>query len=193
MRRPYGCPVTSETTLTKLRHLRRWQPVPSPGERTLVINDIFQQHRIGMLRLALLLVDDQQTAEDVVQDAFSGFYRAYSQIVDPAKAVAYLRSAVLNNARSALRRRGTARAYVAPHPVNARSAESMAMLDFEHAAVVLALRELPPRQREILVLRYYEDLSEAEIADMTGLARGTVKSTASRGLDGLERILAARS
>lgn len=182
--------MTSDTTLTKLRQLRQWRPVAPPGERTQVINDLFHQHRVGMLRLAILLVDDQQTAEDVVQDAFSGVYRSYAGIVDPAKALSYLRSAVLNNARSALRRRGTARAYVAPHPVNARSAESMAMLDLEHAAVVVALGKLPPRQREILVLRYYEGMSEAEIAEMTGLAKGTVKSTASRGLDTLERILA---
>ena len=189
--RRYGSSVTSDTTLTKLRALRAWQPVPRPGDRTQVLNDIFSHHRVGMLRLAMLLVDDQQTAEDVVQDAFAGFYRSYAQIVDPAKALGYLRSAVLNNARSALRRRKTARAYVAPHPVTVRSAESMAMLDLEHAAVVLALRKLPPRQREILVLRYYEDLSEAEIAELTGLARGTVKSTASRGLEALERILAS--
>ncbi len=182
--------VTSDTTLTKLRQLRQWQPVVPPGERTQVINDLFSQHRVGMLRLAILLVDDQQSAEDVVQDAFAGVYRAYPGIVDPAKVLGYLRSAVLNNARSALRRRGTARAYVAPHAVSARSAESMAMLDLEHVAVVLALRELPPRQREILVLRYYEGLSEAEIAEMTGVVRGTVKSTASRGLDTLRRILA---
>ena len=183
--------MTSDTTLTKLRQLRRWEPTPLAGERTQVINDIFQVHRVGLLRLAMLLVDDQQSAEDVVQDAFAGFYRSYAQIIDPAKALTYLRSAVLNNARSALRRRRTARAYVPPHQVNARSAESLAMLDLEHAAVVLALRKLPSRQREILVLRYYEDLSEAEIADLTGLAGGTVKSTASRALTALERILAA--
>lgn len=182
--------MPDDTTLTKLRQLRRWQPVAPPDERTQALNDLYQQHRIGMLRLAILLVDDQQTAEDVVQDAYAGVYRSYANITDPAKALGYLRSAVLNTARSALRRRGTARAYVAPHPVNARSAESMAMLDLEHAAVVVALGKLPPRQREILVLRYYEGLSEAEIAEMTGLARGTVKSTASRGLDTLEHILA---
>ncbi len=181
-----------ETTLTRLRNLRRWEPAQAPGERTQALTDIFQQHRVGMLRLARLLVDDQQSAEDVVQDAFAGFYRAYAGLIDPAKAQTYLRSAVLNNARSALRRRRTARAYIPPHDVTARSAESMAMLDLEHQAVVNAIHELPDRQREVLVLRYYEDLSEAEITELTGLARGTVKSTASRALDALERILAAR-
>ncbi|PZS34376.1 MAG: SigE family RNA polymerase sigma factor [Pseudonocardiales bacterium] len=184
--------VEHETTLTRLRNLRRWEPAQAPGERTQALTDIFQQHRVGMLRLARLLVDDQQSAEDVVQDAFAGFYRAYAGLIDPAKAQTYLRSAVLNNARSALRRRRTARAYIPPHDVTARSAESMAMLDLEHQAVVNAIHELPDRQREVLVLRYYEDLSEAEITELTGLARGTVKSTASRALDALERILAAR-
>ncbi len=107
--------MADETTLTRLRDLRRWQPVQPPGERTQVISDIFQQHRPAMLRLALLLVDDQHSAEDVVQDAFAGFYRSYAGLIDPVKAPAYLRSAVLNNARSALRRRRTARAYVPPH------------------------------------------------------------------------------
>lgn len=181
--------MVEETTLTRLRDLRRWKPTQPSGERTQVTTDIFQQHRAGMLRLALLLVDDRQSAEDVVQDAFTGFYRSYAGLVDPAKAASYLRSAVLNNARSALRRRRTARAYVPPHEVTARSAESMAMLDLEHQAVITALHQLPERQREIVVLRYYEDLSEAEIAELTGLARGTVKSTASRALDALERIL----
>jgi len=180
-----------ETTLTRLRNLRQWQPAPHAGERTQVITGLFHQHRAGLLRLARLLVDDQQSAEDVVQDAFAGFYRTYAGLADPAKAQTYLRSAVLNNARSALRRRRTARAYSPPHDVNARSAESIAMLDLEHQAVFDAIHRLPERQREILVLRYYENLSEAEIAELTGLAKGTVKSTASRALDALERLLAS--
>ena len=121
-----------------------------------------------MVRLAVLLVDDPGTAEDVVQEAFTGLHRHWAGLRDEAAAVAYLRTAVVNGSRSVLRRRRTARDYVPPHQVNARSAESLAMLSAEHQAVVDALGTLPPRQREVLVLRYYGGMSEAEIADATG-------------------------
>ena len=88
-----------------------------------------------------------------------------------------------------LRRRRTARAYVPPDPGTARSAESLAMLSTEHQAVVTALGDLAPRQREVLVLRYYGGLSEAEIAEATGLSKGTVKSTASRAVAKLGDIM----
>jgi len=73
--------------------------------------------------------------------------------------------------------------------VTARSAESMAMMSAEHQAVVQALAKLPPRQREVLVLRYYGGLTEQQIAEATGISRGSVKSTASRGLDALQRVM----
>ena len=97
-----------------------------------------------MVRLAVLLVDDPGTAEDVVQEAFTGLHRHWAGLRDEAAAVAYLRTAVVNGSRSVLRRRRTARDYVPPHQVNARSAESLAMLSAEHQAVVDALSTLPP-------------------------------------------------
>ena len=112
-----------------------------------------------MVRLAILLVDDINSAEDVVQDAFAGLYRNWDQLRDTQAAIGYLRTAVVNGSRSMLRRRRTARAYVPPHSADARSAESMAMLTAEHQSVISALGELAPRQREILVLRYYGGLS----------------------------------
>ena len=127
-----------------------------------------------------------------MQEAFTGLHRHWAGLRDEAAAVAYLRTAVVNGSRSVLRRRRTARDYVPPHQVNARSAESLAMLSAEHQAVVDALGTLPPRQREVLVLRYYGGMSEAEIADATGISRGTVKSTASRALDAVQRSMAGR-
>lgn len=144
-----------------------------------------------MVRLAILLVDDISTAEDVVQEAFTGLHRNWSGLRDATAAVGYLRTAVVNGSRSVLRRRKTAREYTPPHSPNARSAESLAMLTAEHQTVVRALAQLPPRQREVLVLRYYGDLSEAEIAEATGISRGTVKSTASRALDALQSIISS--
>jgi RNA polymerase sigma-70 factor (sigma-E family) len=178
-----------EVTLTRLRSLDARPPsTPDPrAPRTLA--DLYQDHRVRMVRLAILLVDDPLTAEDVVQEAFAGVHRHWSSLRDEAAAVAYLRTAVVNGSRSVLRRRRTARDYVPPHQVNARSAESLAMLSAEHQAVVDALATLPPRQREVLVLRYYGGLSESEIADATGISRGTVKSTASRAMDTVARAM----
>jgi RNA polymerase sigma-70 factor (sigma-E family) len=165
---------------------------PASAEpRTLA--DLYRDHRLRLVRLAVLLVDDPGTAEDVVQEAFTGLHRHWAGLRDEAAALAYLRAAVVNGSRSVLRRRRTARDYVPPHQVNARSAESLALLSAEHQAVVDALGTLPPRQREVLVLRYYGGLSEAEIAEATGISRGTVKSTASRALDAVQRVMAGRT
>ena len=192
-----GFETAVERTLTKLRRIDS-RPDPAvvaptaPGE-PLTLADLYRDHRMRLVRLAVLLVDEPATAEDVVQEAFTGLHRHWSGLRDEAAAVGYLRTAVVNGSRSVLRRRRTAREYVAPHQVTARSAESLAMLSAEHQAVVDALGTLPPRQREVLVLRYYGGLSEAEIAEAAGITRGTVKSTASRGLDTVARVMAERS
>lgn len=181
-----------EQTLTRLRSLDAHPPPLAPGSQPhapLTLADLYRDHRVRLVRLAVLLVDDPATAEDVVQEAFAGLHRNWTGLRDEAAAVGYLRTAVVNGSRSVLRRRRTAREYVPPHQANARSAESLAMLSAEHQAVVDALATLPPRQREVLVLRYYGGLSEAEIADATGISRGTVKSTASRALDAVSHVL----
>jgi RNA polymerase sigma-70 factor (sigma-E family) len=184
-----------EMTLGHLRVLDAPPNVPAeiPDDHTveapLTLEDLYRQHRMRLVRLAILLVDEAPTAEDVVQEAFTGLHRHWSGLRDEAAALGYLRTAVINGSRSVLRRRKTARGYVPPHQANARSAESLAMLTTEHQAVVVALGQLPPRQREVLVLRYYGGMSEAEIAGATGVSRGTVKSSASRALDALQRIL----
>ena len=154
-----GCAASTRDRACR-RRIRR-------APRTLA--DLYREHRMRMVRLAILLVDDPSTAEDVVQEAFAGLHRHWSGLRDEAAALGYLRTAVVNGSRSVLRRRRTARDYVPPHQVNARSAESLAMLSAEHQAVVDALATLPPRQREVLVLRYYGGLSEAEIAEATGI------------------------
>jgi RNA polymerase sigma-70 factor (sigma-E family) len=189
-----GVESAVEQTLTRLRRLDARPEHTPPAERTtpLTLADLYRDHRMRMVRLAVLLVDDPSTAEDVVQEAFTGLHRHWSGLRDEAAAVAYLRTAVVNGSRSVLRRRRTARDYVPPHQVTARSAESLVMLSAEHQAVVEALGALPPRQREVLVLRYYGGLSEAEIAEATGISRGTVKSTASRALDAVARAMADR-
>ncbi|MFB6894562.1 RNA polymerase sigma factor [Kitasatospora sp. NPDC056327] len=156
------------------------------------LTDLYLTHRLSLVRLAVLLVDHQDQAEDVVQEAFAKLYQRHGeQLDDLDNALAYLRTAVVNGARSVLRRRRTAREYVPPHEADAPSAEDHAVLHDEHRRVLLALQELTSRQREVLVLRYWSDLSESEIAEILAVSRGTVKSTASRALDALEKKLGA--
>ena len=151
--------------------------------------ELYAAHRLSLVRLALLLVDDLASAEDVVQDVFAAVASRREPLRDRAAALGYLRTAVVNRSRSALRRRRTARAYVPPHDAAPDAPDDLAVLAEEHREVLAALGALAPRQREVLVLRYWSDLSEAEIATTLGISRGTVKSTASRALDALESAL----
>lgn len=153
------------------------------------VEDLYAQHRLGLVRLAMLLVDDVQSAEDVVQDAFAAFVGKERRLRDSEAALAYLRTSVVNGSRSALRRRRTARGYSPPHEPDRPDPSDHAVLAEEHREVLSAMNRLAPRQREVLVLRYWSGLSEIEIADALGISRGSVKSTASRAMDALESML----
>lgn len=157
------------------------------GEAALA--ELYAAHRLSLVRLAILLVDDLASAEDVVQDAFAGLAGRLHRLRDPNAALGYLRSSVVNGSRSALRRRRTARGYAPPAEVEPPGPDDRAVLAEEHREVLTALDQLPPRQREVLVLRYWSGLSEAEIAEACGISRGTVKSTASRAIAALEQIM----
>ena len=144
----------------------------------------YAAHRLPLLRLAVLLVDDAATAEDVVQDAFLGMHRNATQVANSTALFGYLRTAVLNNARSVLRRRQTARRYLATVPPieHERPADFAALIDAEHAEVIQAVRQLPPKQREVIVLRYWAGMTEPEVANALGITRGAVSSQASRAM-----------
>jgi RNA polymerase sigma-70 factor (sigma-E family) len=162
---------------------------PRTGLGTDELAELYAAHRVSLVRLAILLVDDLASAEDVVHDAFAALASRRAALREPAAALGYLRTSVVNGSRSALRRRRTARAYSPPHEPDLEAPEHQAVLAEEHREVLAALGTLPPRQREVLVLRYWSDLSEADIATSLGISRGTVKSTASRALDALELAL----
>ena len=151
--------------------------------------ELYSAHRLSLVRLAMLLVDDRAAGEDVVQDAFTRLAGNLHRVRDPHSALAYLRTSVVNGSRSALRRRRTARAYVPLIDAEPPGPDDRAVLAEEHREVLAALDGLAPRQREVLVLRYWSGLSEAEIAEACGISRGSVKSTASRALDALETIM----
>ena len=162
-------------------------------EPSVDITELYAAHRLPLVRLAILLVDDLASAEDVVQDAFAALSRRPDAVRDPSKTLAYLRVSVVNTARSALRRRRTARAYAPPHHLSPPTPEDSAVLAEEHREVIEALKTLAPRQREVLVLRYWSHLSESEIAETLGISPGTVKSTASRALVALEKAIQGRA
>ena len=167
------------------------RPVPTPVDRDEALSILFREHYTSLLRLAALLVDQRAAAEDVVQDAFVKLHRSWHRVRDLERAPAYLRSIVLNTARSRLRRRRVAERH-RPDPLpDAASAEAAAMLSDDQRAVIDALRELPRRQRECVALRYYCDLSEAEIAETLGISRGSVKSHSHRALSALSSRLEA--
>jgi RNA polymerase sigma-70 factor (sigma-E family) len=169
---------------------------------------IYTEHSLGLVRLAHIMLGDRTAAEDVVQEAFLGLYRRWSGLSDPAKALQYARSAVLNGCRSVLRYRArhgqpgawpaaaaadgaspAAAAGAAGTAAGAPSAEAAVLDSEEHRALLAALHRLPDRQREAVVLRYYLDMSHAEIAATMGISPGSVRSATSRALESLGHLL----
>lgn len=157
---------------------------PDPaGEGDLDLDALYQSSYHEMVRLARQFVDDVESAQDVVHDAFLGLHRNRHKLESPGNAKAYLRTAVVNQSRSALRRRRTAREYAATvEPDVGPGSDEPVIIADEHAQVLKHLDELPERMRQVLVLRYWQGLSEAEIAVTLGIRQGTVKSQASRGM-----------
>jgi RNA polymerase sigma-70 factor (sigma-E family) len=152
------------------------------------ITALYQAHALSLTRLAHVLLGDKAAAEDVVQEAFWGLYRNWSRLADPARAGSYLRTSVLNGCRSAGRRRVLQSARALHEPAVA-SAESVALAGEERRSVLPALRRLPARQREVLILRFYLHEPEAEIARVMGISASGVRSTTHRALAALARLL----
>ena len=181
----------------------------SPGAAASV-TALYAEHALGLVRLAVVMTGDRAAAEDIVQDAFFGLYRRWDQLPDMTAPLAYLRVSVVNGCRTALRRRSRFSLWSGPGADDsldevapaagfggaaglAESAEASVLLSEEQRAVAAALRRLPQRQREAVVLRYYLDLSEEETAQVMGVARGTVKSATHRALAAVGRILREES
>jgi RNA polymerase sigma-70 factor (sigma-E family) len=154
------------------------------------VTELYQAHALGLTRLAYVMLADRSAAEDVVQEAFCGLYRRWPKLRDPARALPYLRSAVLNGCRT--ERRRTRRPGPRPAP-DEPSAEAAVLDGEERAGVLAAIARLPRRQREVLVLRYYLDEPDAAIAAALGIAAGTVRSNLSRALAALGADLREQS
>ena len=174
----------------------------SPGA-VASVTALYAEHSLGLVRLAVIMTGERAVAEDIVQDAFLGLYRRWDQVPAMTAPLAYLRVSVVNGCRTALRRRSLSARWpgagpggdldeatlAAGHGGLVESAEASVLLNEEQRAVAAALRALPRRQREAVVLRYYLDLSVEETARTMGVSLGTVKSATHRALAAIARTL----
>ena len=160
-----------------------------PRDRTSAVTALFEEHYASLVRMARLLVDDRETAEDVVMDAFTSLYRRWAAVRDPAEGYRYVRSCVLNGARSQLRRRRLRRRHESGSHQQEAIRDGLETNEADRSTLTQLLGTLPYRQRQVLVLRYFVDLTEAQIAYELGVSPGSVKTHASRGLAALARAL----
>lgn len=165
--------------------LRGSAPSPAAG----AVEALFVGHYRSLVRLAVLLLGDRQAAEEVVQDAFVRLQISWPRLRDPERAPAWLRSVVLNGARSRLRGERVRRRHLDVVPGLDESPEAGAVAADEHRRMVAALGRLPQRQREALILKFYLELSEAETAAAMGVSAGSVKTHVHRGLARLAELV----
>jgi RNA polymerase sigma-70 factor (sigma-E family) len=164
-------------------------PTSVSADRDAVLSELYAHRYRALVRLAALLLPDVESCEDIVQEAFVRVYAAWPRIRDAEKADAYVRQAIVNLARSRLRRLAVAARHLPKPDPDGASAEELAYQQFERDAVVQALRTLSRRQREALALRYYADMTLEQVASAMGVSVGSVKGYLSRGLDALEQQL----
>jgi RNA polymerase sigma-70 factor (sigma-E family) len=153
------------------------------------VTQLYVAHYASLVRLATLLVRHSGEPEEIVQDAFVAMHDKWRRLREPDKALGYLRRTVVNRARSSQRHHLVVAKHAPGPPDDAASAETEALSAHTRGVVMDALHQLPTRQREVLVLRYYSGLTEAEIADALDISRGAVKSHAHRGISALRTTL----
>jgi RNA polymerase sigma-70 factor (sigma-E family) len=154
------------------------------------VEELFEAHYARLVHLARHLLDEPNTAEDIVMDAYESLARQWGRVRDPDAALGYLRACVVNGSRSRLRRQLTARRRLvllhgARGDTTEAAAEQVVLSRYESEQLFDAVRRLPTRQRQVLVLRYYEELSVAAVAELLGCSTGSVKTHAYRGLRAL--------
>jgi RNA polymerase sigma-70 factor (sigma-E family) len=167
----------------------RGDPVGTSQEADAALLTLYTDHYAELVRLATLLLWDRHLAEDTVQDAYVSVHAAWPGVRDRSAGAAYLRRTVVNGCRSRLRRLQVSRKHPEQPSGTAPSAEVGGLAGVQNAEMMAALRSLSRRQREVIVLRYYADLSEVEIAETLHIAAGSVKKYASRGLQNLRTVL----
>jgi RNA polymerase sigma-70 factor (sigma-E family) len=171
--------------------------LPRPGrvlavvdsdDAVIAVGSLYQEAAVSLIRLAYVILSDQQSAEDVVQDAFCNLYRQWPRLDDPDRARHYVRASVINGCRSALRRQRVRSGRV-QYERPAAAADVAVLGREERDDLIRAVDRLPDRQREALVLRFYLDLPDEEIAQVMGVRLSTVRSAIHRALGTLGRDL----
>jgi RNA polymerase sigma-70 factor (sigma-E family) len=166
--------------------------VPAVWDADAAVTALYAAHYRPLVGLAALLVRDRATAEQVVQDSFVAMHRTWRSLRGPDQALSYLRRSVLSRSRSALRHRAAAARVTPQPPPGAPSAGPDATPLLEDSATLAALHTLPLRQREVLVLRFYADMTPAEIASVLGISAGAVSGHTARALSSLHSTLDTR-
>ena len=167
--------------------------VAAEGTSVDLLTETYQAHYRSLLGLAALLLDDTASCEDVVQEAFIRVHAARRRVREPDKTLAYLRQTVVNLSRSTLRRRILGLRLLQKPMPDMASAEEGAYDALERDQLLQAMRGLQRRQREVLVLRYFADMTEAQVADSLGISVGSVKAYGSRGLAALRLSMESAS
>ncbi|MEV6053917.1 SigE family RNA polymerase sigma factor [Streptomyces sp. NPDC052107] len=155
------------------------------------LTETYRAHYRSLLGLAALLLDDTASCEDVVQEAFIRVHSARKRVRDPEKTLAYLRQTVVNLSRSTLRRRILGLKLLSKPMPDMASAEEGAYDQLERRDLIKAMKGLQRRQREVLVLRYFADMTEAQVAETLGISLGSVKAYGSRGIAALRVAMEA--
>lgn len=168
-------------------------PVADAGTTVDHLTETYRAHYRSLLGLAALLLDDTASCEDVVQEAFIRVHSARRRVRDPEKTLAYLRQTVVNLSRSALRRRILGLKLLSKPMPDMASAEEGAYDQLERDDLIKAMKGLQRRQREVLVLRYFADMTEAQVAETLGISLGSVKAYGSRGIAALRVVMEAKA
>jgi RNA polymerase sigma-70 factor (sigma-E family) len=174
---------------------RSWGPRPEAGhDADHAVTGLYLTHYRPLVRVAALLVHDLATAEEIVQESFVAVHAAWRRLPDADHALSYLHRSVVDRSRAALRQHVVVDK-IAPRltpdlPANHGPADHDPMvIEVERSAFISALWTLPARQREIVVLRYFADLPETQIASATGISEGAVKAHAARAMSSLRAEL----
>jgi RNA polymerase sigma-70 factor (sigma-E family) len=169
------------------------QALPSPAvqasqgriDSAAAVSELFRAHHLELVRLAVLMTADLATAEDVVQDVYEAMHRRWPSLRNEMSGLAYARAGVLNRCRSVHRRNAVRRKHAATMAEPSGPGQDAATAAADRDVLAAALRGLPRRQREVVVLRYYCDLDADEIAAILKIGSSAVRSTMSRGLTAL--------